>query len=63
MAKKQSFGDKNSKKAKEAAVRTIKLVYSTKSQKTGEWRFAEKFVKIPAAGDEGKLLEEEIRKG
>lgn len=62
MAKKQSFGDKAKKKQEAAALKNIKLVYSTKSAKTGEWRFAEKFIKIPAGSAEDKVLEAEIKK-
>lgn len=55
MAKQQTFGDKNKKKD-DASGKTVKLVYSVRSEKTGAWRFSEKFVKIPKDADESKVL-------
>ncbi|NTV46221.1 MAG: hypothetical protein HGB11_06795 [Chlorobiales bacterium] len=60
MAKQQSFGDKNKKKS-EAAFKTVKLVFSTRSEKTGAVRFSEKFVKIPKDGDESTVLMEAMK--
>jgi hypothetical protein len=60
MAKKQAFGDKALKQKAGTGDKTIKLVYSTKSAKTGEWRFAERFVKIPAGGNEDAILKDAI---
>ncbi|NTW50794.1 MAG: hypothetical protein HGB19_13900 [Chlorobiales bacterium] len=57
MAKQQSFGDKNKKK-EESAFKTVKFVFSVRSEKTGAIRFSEKFVKLPKDGDESKVLAE-----
>lgn len=60
MAKKQSFGDKVKGK-KEVKTKTIKLVYSVRSEKTGQWRFSEKFVQVSSDEDEAKVLEEAMK--
>ena len=60
MAKQQTFGDK-AKKKKDVGTKTIKLVYSTRSQKTGSWRFAEKLVTIPKDQDENAALAEAMK--
>ncbi|ACF14846.1 conserved hypothetical protein [Chloroherpeton thalassium ATCC 35110] len=60
MAKQQTFGDK-AKKKKETATKTIKLVYSTRSEKTGGWRFAEKYVTLPKDQDENAALAEAMK--
>ncbi|MGQ9804655.1 MAG: hypothetical protein ACUVRP_01075 [Chlorobiales bacterium] len=63
MAKQQSFGDKAAKKKSEIKFKSVKMVVSSRSQKTGQWRFNEKFVKIPAEMDDVKFLEQEFKKG
>ena len=60
MAKKQTF---QSKLKKSDDTKVIKLVYSYQSEKTGAWRFAEKYVKIPAEGDEQKYLDDALKAG
>jgi len=60
MAKQQTFGDK-AKKKKDAIGKTIKLVYSTRSEKTGSWRFAEKYVKVSGNQDEATVLAEAMK--
>ncbi len=55
MAKKQSFGDKVKGK-KDGKSKTIKFVYSVKSDKTGQWRFSEKFVQVGPEDDEATVL-------
>jgi hypothetical protein len=62
MAKQQSFGDKAAKKKGELKFKSVKLVVSTKSPKTGQWRFNEKFVRIPTDADDVKFLEQESKK-
>lgn len=58
MAKQQSFEDKVKKHKKAADFKTIKVIYAVKSQKTGAWRFPEKFVKVPADANEEKAVVE-----
>lgn len=60
MAKKQSFGDKVKGK-KEGQAKTIKLVYSVKSEKTGQWRFSEKFVQVRPDENEADVLAEAMK--
>ncbi len=60
MAKKQSFGDKVKGK-KDVKTKTIKLVYSVRSEKTGQWRFSEKFVQVTPDDNEAKVLEEAMK--
>jgi hypothetical protein len=62
MAKQQSFGEKATKKKADLKFKSVKMVVSTRSPKTGHWRFNEKFVKIPIEMDDIKFLEQEIKK-
>ncbi|MCS7012676.1 MAG: hypothetical protein RMI34_11250 [Chloroherpetonaceae bacterium] len=61
MAKKEAKTAATKKKV-ELGFKAVKLVYSTKSPKTGHWRFSEKLVKIPSGQDDIKFLEQEIKK-
>jgi hypothetical protein len=63
MAKKQSFADKVKKKAAESAVKVVRVVFSYKAPDTGNWRFADKFVRIQTGEDEDKIIESEINNG
>ena len=63
MAKTQSFADKVKKKSAESAVKVLRVVFSYKAPDTGNWRFADKFVKIPAGENEEKVIESEINNG
>jgi hypothetical protein len=62
MAKQQSFGDKGKSKKGDLKFRSVKLVFSTRSPKTGQWRFNEKFVKIPTEIEDVKFLDQEVKK-
>jgi hypothetical protein len=62
MAKQQSFGEKAAKKKADLKFKSVKMVVSSRSQKTGQWRFNEKFVKIPIEMDDIKFLEQEFKK-
>ncbi len=61
MAKKQTFGDKASRKGG-SDFKVAKLVYSVKSDKTQAWKFMEKNVRIPSGENEQKILSEFISK-
>lgn len=52
MAKKQTFGEKTDKQKRDANWKTIMIVYSSVSPKTGAWKFNERFVRMPAHEDE-----------
>jgi hypothetical protein len=62
MAKQQSFAEKAAKQKRAAAVKTIKLIYSVKSGKSGSWKFAEKFVQMAGDADENKAIDEFLQK-
>ncbi len=62
MAKQQSFGEKAAKKKADLKFKSVKMVVSSRSPKTGQWRFNEKFVKIPIEMDDIKFLEQEFKK-
>jgi hypothetical protein len=63
MAKATSFADKVKKKSADSAVKVVRVVFSYKAPDTGTWRFADKFVKIPAGENEDKVIETEITNG
>jgi hypothetical protein len=61
MAKKEAKTAATKKKV-ELSFKSVKFVYSTKSEKTGHWHFSEKFVKIPnGTADEGKFLDQQMK--
>ncbi len=62
MAKQQSFGEKAAKKKADLKFKSVKMVVSSRSPKTGQWRFNEKFVKVPIEMDDIKFLEQELKK-
>ena len=55
MAKKQTFGDKTTKKGAND-FKVAKLVYSVQSEKTNAWKFMEKNVRIPNGENDQKVL-------
>jgi len=61
MAKKQTFGDKASKKGG-ADFKVAKVVYSVKSEKTDAWKFMEKNVRIPSGENDQQVIEATISK-
>ena len=52
MAKKQTFGDKTDIQKRDAQWKTVKIITSSISLKTGAWKFNERFVRMPANEDE-----------
>lgn len=52
MAKKQTFESKLHRHAKGGGVKAFKLVYSSKSPKTGAWKFTQRFLYVPLDEDE-----------
>ena len=62
MAKVQSFEDKVKKMSRHEAFKTVKLIYSVKSSKSGAWRFPSKFVKVPEGTNEEKFYSDEVEK-
>ncbi|KAA3619479.1 MAG: hypothetical protein DWQ05_01790 [Calditrichaeota bacterium] len=52
MAKKQTFESKLHRHAKGGGVKAFKLVYSSKSPKTGAWKFTQRFLQVPLDEDE-----------
>jgi len=58
MAKQQSFAEKAAKQKQASARKTIKLIYSVKSPKSGSYKFSEKFLQLPSGVDESKVIEE-----
>ncbi len=61
MAKKQSFESKLSRHRKAGAQKAVKLVYSTRSEKTGAWKFVQRFITLPIDGDENKYVDEALK--
>ncbi|MCG8342859.1 MAG: hypothetical protein MI684_08475 [Chlorobiales bacterium] len=61
MAKKQTFGEKTSKKGG-SDFKVAKLVYSVKSEKTNAWKFMEKNVRIPNGENDQKVLADFVSK-
>ncbi|MDX2128776.1 MAG: hypothetical protein SFU91_07050 [Chloroherpetonaceae bacterium] len=61
MAAKKDSG-KAVKKKQDVGFKAVKLIQSIKSTKTGQWRFAEKLVKVPTGADEAKFFEQEAKK-
>ncbi|MCA9731559.1 hypothetical protein KC799_05500 [candidate division KSB1 bacterium] len=60
MAKKQTFESKLHRHAKGGGVKAFKLVYSSKSPKSGAWKFTERFLHIPLDEDEKLQLDATI---
>ncbi len=61
MAKKQTFGDKTSKKGG-SDFKVAKVVYSVKSEKTDAWKFMEKSIRIPNGENDQKVVDAFIGK-
>lgn len=61
MAKKQTFAEKVRKGAAGVTERTVKLIISYQSPKSGTWRFGEKILRIPADANEKTFLDEQIQ--
>ena len=61
MAKKQTFGDKTSKKGG-SDFKVAKVVYSVKSEKTDAWKFMEKSIRIPNGENDRQVVETFIDK-
>jgi hypothetical protein len=62
MAKQQSFADKAAKAKAAGNRKTIKLIYSVKSEKSNSYKFSEKFLSMAADVDENKAIEEFLKK-
>ncbi|KAA3655007.1 MAG: hypothetical protein DWQ10_17425 [Calditrichaeota bacterium] len=60
MAKKQTFESKLHRHAKGGGVKAFKLVYSSKSPKSGAWKFTERFLHVPLDEDEKQVLDNTI---
>ena len=63
MAKQQSFADKVAKKSSDPGFKVVRLVYSYIAPETGQWRFADKLVKIDHDDNEQQILDNEIKLG
>jgi transcriptional regulator len=58
MAKQQSFAEKAAKQKQASARKTIKLIYSVKSPKSGSYKFSEKFLQLSSEIEENSAIEE-----